>query len=62
MLVSSEQYSNSLLEIYNEIVVFILNQDVCKDDLDSENKSRLKNNNKLNSDKVKGENILSIPL
>lgn len=42
MFLTSEQYSNSLLEIDNEIVVLMLNQDVCEDDLDSENESRLK--------------------
>lgn len=62
MFLTLEQYSNSLLEIDNEIVVFMLNQDVCEDDLDSENESRLKYNNKLNSDKVKGESILVIRL
>lgn len=62
MFLTSEQYSNSLLEIDNEIVVLMLNQDVCGDDLDSENESRYEYNNKLNSDKVKGESILAIRL
>lgn len=36
MLLTLELYSNSLLELHNEIVELMLNRDVSEDDFDSE--------------------------